>query len=178
MDKKASCRAKAGQDAFCVDMIILLFHYEPLTTDYDTLVIGCHSLAEEVVEGRGTKGRRVGMNRLDASDGIGGNAEAAHLVGYTYRVGAGSVTFGQGVGETSGECYGMAVLANDEADGGFGTSPGECAVGEHYFDVELFGVVLRIPIGEHLVERVFGSLLFGDDTWVGVGSGIACVDGA
>ena len=70
MDKKTSCRAKAGQDAFCVDGIDLLFHYDPLTTDHDALVIGCHFLAEEIVEGRGTKGRRVGMNRLDACDGI------------------------------------------------------------------------------------------------------------
>ena len=178
MDKKTSCRAKAGQDAFCMDGIDLLFHYDPLSTDYDALIIGCHFLAEEIVEGRGTKGRRVSMNRLDACDGIGGSAEAAHLVGCAYRVSAGSVTFGQGVGETGSEGYRVAVLANYEADGGFGTSPGERAVGEHYFDVELLGVVLRIPIGEYLVERIFGSLLFGDDTWVGVGSGIACADGA
>ncbi len=118
------------------------------------------------------------MNRLDASDGIGGIAEAAHLVGYTYRVSASGVTFGQGVGETCGEGDWMAILANDEADGWFGKSPGERAVGEHYFDVELFGVILWIPVGEHLVERIFGSLLFGDDTRVGVGSGIACADGA
>ena len=178
MDKKTSCRAKAGQDAFCVDGIDLLFHHDSLTTDHDTLVIGCHFLAEEIVEGRGTKGRRVGKNRLDACDGIGGRAEASHLVGYAYRVSAGCVTFRQRVGETRGEGYGMAVFANDETDGGFWTSPGKRAVGEHYFDVELLGVVLRIPIGEHLVERIFGSLLLGDDTWVGVGSGIACADGA
>ena len=178
MDKKTSCRAKAGQDAFCMDGIDLLFHYDPLSTDYDALIIGCHFLAEEIVEGSGTKGRRVGMNRLDACDGIGGSAEAAHLVGYAYRVSAGCVTFRKSVGETRGEGYGMTVFANDETDGGFWTSPGKRAVGEHYFDVELLGVVLRIPIGEYLVERIFGSLLFGDDTWVGVGSGIACADGA
>ena len=49
--KKHPVEQKLCRMFFCVDMIILLFHYEPLTTDYDTLVIGCHSLAEEVVEG-------------------------------------------------------------------------------------------------------------------------------
>ena len=51
MDTKTSCRAKAGQDAFCMDGIDLLFHYDPLATDNDALVIGCHFLAEEVVDG-------------------------------------------------------------------------------------------------------------------------------
>ena len=34
-----------------MDGIDLLFHYDPLSTDYDALIIGCHFLAEEVVEG-------------------------------------------------------------------------------------------------------------------------------
>ena len=51
MDTKTSCRAKAGQDAFCVDRIILLFHYDPLVAYHNALEIGCHFLAEEVVEG-------------------------------------------------------------------------------------------------------------------------------
>ena len=71
----------------------------------------------------------------------------------------------------------MAVLANYEATGWLGTSPSERAVGEHNFDAELLGVVLWMPIGEHLVERVLGSLLFVDDAWIGVCSGIASVDG-
>ena len=71
---------------FCVDWIDLLFHHDSLATDHNSLVIGSYFLAEEIVEGYGTKGRRVGMNRLDACNGIGGSAEAAHLVGYTNRV--------------------------------------------------------------------------------------------
>ena len=44
--QKTSCRANAGQDAFCVDGIDLLFHHDSLTTDHDALVIGCYFLAE------------------------------------------------------------------------------------------------------------------------------------
>ena len=161
-----------------MDGIDLSFHHDSLATDHDTLVIGCYFLAEEVVEGRETKGRRVGMNRLDACYGIGGIAEAAHLVGYADGICAGWVTFGQGVVRIAGESYDLAILEYGKAKGTVGNVPGELIVAEHHFDALLLGVALRIPVGEHLVECVFCCLFFGDDTWVGVGSGIACVDGA
>lgn len=91
-------------------------------------------MAEEIVEGCGTKGRRVGMNRLDARDGIGGSAEAAHQIGNAHRVGACRVTFGQGVVGIAREGHYLAILEYGKAKGTVGTGPGELVVAKHYFD--------------------------------------------